>query len=166
MTTPMRSDVLKELDALRSGIEANLSSTNIVLDGQSYTGAQLADVVTSAWTSVRSVVSARATLRDSIASDTALQARLAPTLRAIRELIRIMYGSRPTMLAQFGLTPKKERAPLTTDALLARTAKARATRKARNTKGSRQKKAIKGDVTGVEITPVTTGGSSGPSTPE
>ena len=58
------------------------------------------------------------------------------------------------MLADFGINPKA-RAPLTVEAKAAAAAKRAATRAARHTMGSQQKKAIKGDVTGVLVTPIT-----------
>ena len=58
------------------------------------------------------------------------------------------------MLADFGITPKA-RAPLTVEAKAAAAAKRAATRAARHTMGTQQKKGIKGDVTGVLVTPIT-----------
>ena len=70
-------------------------------------------------------------------------------------------------LAEFGLEPKKKRRPATAEEVLVSAAKLRATRAERRTMGKRQKAAIKGNVTGVVITPVTAptdgagGGSNG-----
>jgi hypothetical protein len=58
------------------------------------------------------------------------------------------------VLADFGIHPKA-RTPPTVEASLAAVAKRRATRAARRTMGSQQKKAVKGDVTGVVVTPTT-----------
>jgi hypothetical protein len=60
----------------------------------------------------------------------------------------------PGILAEFGLTPRKV-ATKSSETKAAAAAKNVATRKARNTMGSKQKKAIKGDVTGVVVTPIT-----------
>jgi len=53
------------------------------------------------------------------------------------------FGAGSPQLVKFGLNPKKTRAPLTTEQLAVRTAKARATRSLRGTKGPVQKAAIK-----------------------
>jgi hypothetical protein len=52
------------------------------------------------------------------------------------------------------------RTPLTVEAKAAAAAKRASTRAARHTLGTKQKKAIKGDVTGVLVTPITASSSS------
>jgi len=59
------------------------------------------------------------------------------------------------VLADFGIQPPKVRVPLTVEAKAAAAAKRAATRAARHTMGSQQKKAVKGDVTGIVMTPIT-----------
>jgi hypothetical protein len=59
-------------------------------------------------------------------------------------------------LADFGLQPPKARKPLTNEQRAAAVAKLRATRAARGTTSKKQKLSVKGDVTGVQITPVRT----------
>jgi hypothetical protein len=66
-----------------------------------------------------------------------------------------MFASDAAALADLGLKPPKARAPLTAEQKAAAKAKAKATRIARGTTGPKAKKAIKGNVTGVQITPVT-----------
>jgi hypothetical protein len=67
--------------------------------------------------------------------------------------VKAAHGTSPEALAAFGLHPKA-RVPLTVEAQAAAIAKRAATRAARHTMGSRQKKAVKGDVTGVVVTPI------------
>jgi hypothetical protein len=73
-----------------------------------------------------------------------------------------MYANAPDTLAVYGLEPHKVPAPRTAAQKAATAAKAVATRKARGTTSKKQKLAIKGDVTGVTITP-TTAPTSAPS---
>ena len=68
--------------------------------------------------------------------------------------LKAAYGSSPDVLADFGIS-RKARTPLTVDAKAAAAAKRAATRAARHTMGTTQKKAVKGDVTGVTVTPIT-----------
>jgi hypothetical protein len=58
------------------------------------------------------------------------------------------------------MQPPKVRAPLDTEKRVMATAKAKATRKARGTMGKKQKLTVKGDVTGVIVTPITFVGAS------
>ena len=76
-------------------------------------------------------------------------------LVAFVSFIRGTFGDSPAVLADFGLTPKKARKPRTTEQLAAANAKSAATRKARGTTSKKQKLAVKGDVTGVLVTPTT-----------
>ena len=59
------------------------------------------------------------------------------------------------MLADFAVKPVKIPAPMSNETLLLRAARNQATRKERRTMGKKQRRAIKGDVTGVVITPTT-----------
>jgi hypothetical protein len=68
--------------------------------------------------------------------------------------LKAAYKGSPDVLADFGIQPPKARAPVTIEAKAAAAAKRASTRAARHTMGSQQKKAVKGDVTGVTVTPV------------
>ena len=71
------------------------------------------------------------------------EAAQAPSLRsqmaAFVAFVKATFGSSPDALADFGLKPKKTRAPLTIEQKAAAAAKRAATRAARHTMGSRQK---------------------------
>jgi hypothetical protein len=71
------------------------------------------------------------------------------------KFLRGVAGNGTDALAVYGIPPLKARKPLTSEQLAAATAKRDATRKARGTTGKKEKKAIKGAVTGVVVTPVT-----------
>ena len=163
MASPKQSDVIAEIRALLEGIQANLPTATLTIGGKSYSPAQLLAFVQSCLASLMAVQMAHGALRDAVAADRTFQAQNQATLKAIRSMIALMFVDNATKLAEFGLTPPKERTPLSAEALLSRAAKARATRAKRRTMGRRQKAAIKGDVTGVVITPTTTDGSSGDS---
>ena len=76
-------------------------------------------------------------------------------LDAFVTFVKAAFGTSPDALADFGLQPKKAKAPATVTAKAAAAVKRAATRKARNTMGSQQRKLVKGDVTGVIVTPIT-----------
>jgi hypothetical protein len=66
-----------------------------------------------------------------------------------------MFAGAAQTLADFGLEPPKAPKPRTAEQLAAVKAKAKATRLARGTTSKKQKLAIRGNVTGVDIVPVT-----------
>ena len=95
----------------------------------------------------------------------ALEAKLAaeaeqlPTLRAFMsayvQFLLATFSKSPGILADFGLKAKKAKAPLTVEQKAAAAAKRKATRAARGTTSAKKKALIKGNVTGVVVTPVT-----------
>jgi hypothetical protein len=156
MATPTRDEVLAELRGLQAGIQKNLATFTFIVAGKTYSGPEALAFVETAIASALAVVEAHTQLRDAIDADKLFRSQNGTTLRALRDMIRLMYQDNVTTLAEFAIPPKKPRAPLSTEAMVARAAKARATRVKRKTLGKRQRLAIKGEVTGVDITPVTT----------
>jgi hypothetical protein len=79
----------------------------------------------------------------------------AGSLRAgVKAILNGRFGKSGTQLTKFGFEPAKTGAKTPLVKAVA-AVKAKATRAARGTKGSEQKKLVKGNVTGVVITPVT-----------
>jgi len=99
---------------------------------------------------------ARAVLQAKLVDERAKSPALRDFFLAYVGFVRAAYGGSPAILADFGLQPKKTRKPRTAEQLAAAKAKRDATRKARGTMGKKEKLSIKGDVTGVIVTPVTT----------
>jgi hypothetical protein len=87
-------------------------------------------------------------------AEQAAETQIGPIVKAYERLVLAAFASATQTLADFGLTPPRARTPLTAEQLAARAAKARATRIARGTTSKKQKLAVKGDVTGVTVTPV------------
>ena len=85
----------------------------------------------------------------------ASMASVGPVIQAYTHTLQETYGTDTETLADYGIEPRKSPTPLTTEQKSAAVAKAEATRKARGTTGKKAKLAIKGNVTGVEVTPVT-----------
>jgi hypothetical protein len=154
MATPTRDEVIAELRGLQAGIQKNLATFTFIVASKTYSGAEALAVVETAVASAQAVLDARGTLSDALVADKRCQTLNGATLKAFRSIIGLMYTDHTTLL-EFAIAPKKVRTPLTNDALVLRAAKARATRTKRKTLGKRQRAAIKGEVTGVVITPVT-----------
>jgi hypothetical protein len=156
MPTPTRKSTVAELQKLLFGVQKNLSGATLVIAGISYGGPQLAAFVSQALASAVGIQQAHANLTDAIMADEKLQLTIGRQVRGLKDIAQVMFSTQHTTLAEFGLLPRKARTPLSTEALLLRAERVRATRKARNTKGAKQKRAIKGNVIGVTITPVVT----------
>ena len=130
------------------------STTQVALLGGSFTPDQITGKL-QLLVNLRSDVDAsRATTKAKIASEAAQLPALRAFMSAFESFVKAAYGSSPDVLADFGMSPKA-RTPLTVEAKAAAAAKRAATRAARHTLGTNQKKAIKGDVTGVLVTPIT-----------
>jgi hypothetical protein len=94
--------------------------------------------------------------RDDVQTEREAAVAMRPYRSAMKTVLVSKYGKSSTKLLKYGFQPAKTPVRTTTSKSTA-VAKAEATREARGTKGKKQKKAIKGNVTGVVITPVTSG---------
>ncbi len=160
MVTPSRQNILAELRSLESGVQQYMANETITLASQTYTGAELLARIQVSLDSATSVQEARGALNDAIAKDRVVRKKEASFLQDLRRIIGLRYSTSSETLQAFAIRPKKQRKPPSTEELLVAAAKLRATRTERRTMGKRQKAAIKGNVTGVVIAPVTEGGTS------
>jgi hypothetical protein len=141
--------------SLGAGVTKHLSNlTNVMLEGSSYTPAQIATKLQQVATLRADVDAAKATTKAKLAAEKAQTPALRTFMSALVSYVKAGYGSAPDVLADFGIHPKA-RTPLTVEAKAAASAKRAATRKARNTMGSKQKKAVKGDGVGITVAPPT-----------
>jgi hypothetical protein len=114
-----------------------------------------------ATTELQAIVNAHADVDAALATVKAKRAAVraqAPTHRVFLDafvaFVRAAFGATPDVMADFGVKPRKAATPLTVDAKAAAAAKREATRAARHVMGPKQRKAVKGDVTGVTVTPI------------
>jgi len=154
MATPKRDTVLADLVGLKEGITKNLAGVTVMMEAKPYTGAEMASVIQQEVDLLTAVRQAHANLAHAIQEHREFEARRGHTIKAIRDLIRLMYAGDGTKLAEFNLREPQARKVMTVETLLVRAEKARATREKRNTMGKRQKERVKGDVTGVVMRPV------------
>jgi len=130
------------------------SLTSLFIEGASMSVADVMTTLQGRITSADSVLSARATWLGAVAADKQAREASQPFVSKVRQAVRVAFSGAET-LADFGLAPRKPRVVTPTTQVQA-SAKAKATRKARNTMGARQKEKVKGDVTGISVTPVVT----------
>jgi len=154
MATRSQKSVIEELSLLAEALAKHFPNTPFIEESKTYSGPEVIAQVQAILGSAQAVSNARGTLADAIRDDRVMQANNAQFLRHLRSMLRGAYSGNSSTLAEFGLEPVKTRPPPTNDELLLRVAKSLATRKKRRTMGKRQKAAIKGNVTGVVITPV------------
>jgi hypothetical protein len=157
MTTVQGKNQLATLtEQLIAGVAKHLTSgAPVTILGAPYTQAEITTTLQTVVTLRAGVNSAKAQTKAAIATETTQMPALRSFIAALDSCLRGAYGGSPDVLADFGLKPRKVRAPLTVEAKVAAVAKRASTRAARHTMGSVQKKAVKGDVTGVTLTPVT-----------
>jgi len=109
---------------------------------------------------------ARATATDTVATEVAALPALAAFMNAFEGLVRIMFATDSTALADFGLQPRKQPVPKTATQKAAAAAKAKATRELRGTTGPKAKKLVKANVaTKLVVTPLTTVEAPAPAVP-
>ncbi len=155
MATPSSQKVIESLTALANGLAKHANGAVFNLAGQTFTGPQMLAEVQAILADAAAVPAAHAALTEAIRADVARRAESAWLLDGVRALLQTMYKRQLTTLADFGLAPPRERRPPTNEEELLMIERRKATRAKRRTMGKKQKAAIKGDVTGVVITPKT-----------
>ena len=150
-----KAAVVASAQQLIAGVTKHLgSATQVTLLGTAHTPADLTTKLQQVVGLQSDVDAAKATTRSKLTAQKASMASLRPMMGALVAYAKASFGSQPDVLADFGIHPKP-RVALTVEAKAAAAAKRAATRAARGTMGSVQKKGVKGDVTGVTITPTT-----------
>jgi hypothetical protein len=120
-----------------------------------YTPAQITSALQTLVSLYAAVDTAKSVWKAKLAAVAAQAPALLSLMAALKSYVELTYSESPDVLADFGLPPKTVTTPLTTEQQAAAVAKRKATREARGTKGSKAKLEVKGNVTGVVVTPVT-----------
>ena len=130
------------------------TATPVAFMGGSFTPAQITTELDQVVTLRSAVNTAKAAVTAKVATEKTDLPSLRTFIAAYNAYLKVTFGSSPDVLADFGMVPKARSTP-TTATKAAAVVKRTATRAARHTMGTVQKKAVKGDVTGVTMTPVT-----------
>ena len=152
-----------ELQALITGIPQFCPSTVFNVAGQTFTAPQAVAFLATVQNAGAAIAASRAAWKAAIQASEKNNAGDGVVAREIREAVGLQFSNAPTTLNAFAITPRKKAKPLSVEARAAATARARATRLACGTESKKKKAAILGNVTGVNITPIT--GSMVTSTP-
>jgi hypothetical protein len=162
-----KADALAQVQALIAGTNKHFPNGSFTLGNVAYTTATLLQVLQSLVDAMTTLAAAQLSAKDALAAEQAVVAKVSPVIQAYKRFLHATFTGATQPLADFGLEPPKAPAPRTAEEKAAAAAKARATRAARGTTSKKQKLAIKGDVTGITVTPVTStpAATSAPATP-
>jgi len=149
-----KTGVVTRAQSLIAGVNKHLSAmTSVTVAGQSLTPAQIVQSLQTLVDLRTAFLAAQASAKAKVSAETTQSPPLRALMSAFTAYVKASYLNSPEVLADFGLQTKP-RALLTTEAQAAANAKRASTRAARHTMGSQQRKAVKGDVTGVTVTPI------------
>jgi hypothetical protein len=153
-TSVTRAAALAYVQAIIAGTLKHFPSGNFTLGGSAFTTASLVALLTELANAMSALIAAHANVKDAVAALASVESKVGPVLRAYVKLVRAAFNTATQSLGDFGLQPPKARTPRTSEQNAAAAAKAKATRAARGTTSKKQKLAVKGNVTGVTVTPV------------
>jgi hypothetical protein len=156
-----KATTLAKLQALISGLQKQFPNGQFTLGNTVFTTAALVQALQSLIDAINAVTTAQASA--TVATLRATVAKVGPVVLALQRNLLSMFGNATDTLALFGLEPRKAPAPRTGTEIAAAAAKAEATRKARGTTSKKQKLAVTGNVTGIQVIPITAPTEAAPS---
>ena len=157
-TTPKprtKAATLARVQALIAGTLKNSPSSTFTLGNTPYTTASLVTLLEGVASALLALNAAQAAAKDALATSRAAKAAAEPVIQLYERLIQTTFSGSEQMLADYGVASPRKPGPRTVEQLAAAAAKAEATRIARGTTSRKKKLAIRGNVTGVVVTPVT-----------
>ena len=153
---PTRNQQQAAVQKMLSGVEKHTQDlVSLVIAGTTYSTADLQTTLQARLDALTSAQSKKAEWQAAINADYAERASTKVFLAGLRQALLVAFAGSVDKLADFGLVGRKS-ANITPQQRVAAAQKAKATRAARHTMGKKQKELIKGDVTGVSVTPITT----------
>jgi hypothetical protein len=164
-TSKTKAAALAHVQALIAGTTKHFPNGQFTIGNTTYASAEIVQTLQGLANAMLARDAAEASAKDALKAAQVAQSQVGPILRAYVRLVLVTFGSASQTLADFGLAPPKARVPLTAQQLAAKAAKAKATRAARGTASKKQKLAVKGDVTGVIVTPVAAPTPAKPTSP-
>ena len=158
-----KATVLAQLQALITGLQKQFPNGQFTLGNTAFTTATLVQALQSLIDAINAVNTAQANAKVAVTALGVTVAKVGPIVLALRRNLLAMFGNATDTLALFGLEPRKAPAPRTGKEIAAAAAKAEATRKARGTTSKKQKLKVTGNVTGVQVIPITAPAAAPPS---
>jgi hypothetical protein len=144
-----------QLQALVNNLTTRVSKAPFLVAGKSFSAVAVVALAKSVLTARSAALAAKGEWKNARTSDTTLEAGALPTLIAVRAMLVPMLSNDTSALSDLAVSPRKVPRALTPEERMVATEKNRATRLARGTMSKQAKSKVKGNVTGVVITPVT-----------
>jgi len=140
---------------LIAGTKAHFANVaQLTFNSATYTPAQIIAAFQLIIDLRQAVEDAKAATATKVAAETSQIVGPYEILNAYVTFVKATFAKSPDVLAEFGIKKKASAKAPTVAAKAAAIAKRDSTRAKRNTMGSKQKRAVKGTVTGVVVTPV------------
>jgi hypothetical protein len=152
---PSKAAALAQVQALIAGTQKHFPNGNFTLGKTAYTTDSLVKLLESLASAIQSLNAGQSSAKDALTTLRGIEAQVNPVIGAYKRFVRVTFGSATTDLADFAMQAPKPRKVLSAEEKTAAAAKAKATRAKRGTTSKKQKLAVKGDVTGVIVTPIT-----------
>jgi hypothetical protein len=149
-----KAQLVAELQALITGLQKQFPNGKFTLNNTAFTTKTLVQAIQRLIAAINAVNTVQAEEKTAVETLRTTKAQVGPVVLALKRNLQSMYGNTTNVLARFGLEPRKAPAPRTTEEKAASAVKARGTREARGTASKKQKRAVKGNVTGITVTPV------------
>jgi hypothetical protein len=150
-----KGDVQASAQKIQQGVKKHLAKMkSITFGGQSYKPSDITTALQSVIDTATDADTKKAAYHAAVETQNKAAATAQPLMLGVSSYVYLTYGNSNEVLADFGLSPRKKRAP-TVKTKAGAIVKAAATREARGTKGKRQKEEI------VATAPATTPPASG-----
>jgi hypothetical protein len=156
---------LARVQALIGGLQQHFPSGSFTLGNAAFTTASLVQELQSLVDAMQKTDAAEASAKDLRAALHTREVQVRPIITDLQHFVRATFANATQALADFGMQAQKAHKPLTSEKRAVATARLRATRKVRGTTSKKQKLAVKGDVTGVLVIPVTESATASPTQP-
>lgn len=143
MSSASRDTEVANLKKREKALRRIYGNKSIVLEGEQFTGASLAERCAKQVAADEAVEEANRAWRDAVARRDAMRGENAAMFQLLQRLIQATYGKDSQMLGEFGYKPV-EKVEKSAESKAAAVLKLRATRAARHTMGKRQKDGIHG----------------------
>jgi len=155
MAQSKQSQVVLAMNLVAGTQKHLVTVTQVTFAGNSYTPAQVVAQIQALITIRQGVNALRAALKTKVDDAKSKTPPMEVFLDDYIDFVRATFAKQADVLADFGLAPKRVPTPRNAEEQAAANAKSKATRQARGTVGKNKKLAIKGNVTGVVVIPVT-----------
>jgi hypothetical protein len=142
-TKPTKATLEQRARSLIAGTQKHFPNATLAFAGATFTTAALVQILQSLIDVIAGADTAHASWEDALKSMEDGKAKSVPIVRAYQSYVVNRFGNAPSMLADFGIEPRKSPAPLTAEQKAAAAAKRLATRQARHTMGKRQRAKVK-----------------------